>query len=608
MTGNRTAHPLLISLANLNMDFRMKASNHAFILLTLLPIPKFIHSNKSLLGVLENRLMHDCLDFILKPLKKAAEIGIMMSDPLGNLHYCFTPLAAYIVDTPESALLAGVKGKTSSVTMASHAEFGDSFRHEPRTGSTTLAQLQILESKFHPWDDFEEYVVEAKVNSGFRLSGVHRPFWRNWPLSEPSEFLTSEPLHHWHKLFWDHDVKWCIHIVGNTEIDFRFSVLQPHTGFRHFKEGISALKQVTGREHHDIEWYLIPVIAGAVPREVLTAVRALMDFRYLAQAPKIDDTICTKIEGALDEFHQHKRAIIDAGGRRGKKGIINNFYIPKLEFLQSVVPNIRATGVAIQWTADTTEHAHITEVKGPARTSNNQEYESQICWSLDRTDKCRRFDLATAIREAGVDFWGLDLHTLDASDHDEAPVKITTTSTLLENIDPVSRLVGSARMLVDYFKMAKDLTSGLCPTAPQPFRTFSYSNIALHLTRDPNFKRMSVDEAAIKFQIPDLRGALGDYISRYSNSTYPIGGRHGSPPNCHLPFSLLEIWTHLRLQAKTYYSPHQVLPPNTIHATPPCDKWPLGHHDTVIVNTDPAYEWPRSGIQGNSIPHQLNLI
>ncbi|KAF8808228.1 hypothetical protein BYT27DRAFT_7255727 [Phlegmacium glaucopus] len=43
MTGNRIAHPLLISLANLNMNFRMKSSNHAFLLLALLPVPSFIH-------------------------------------------------------------------------------------------------------------------------------------------------------------------------------------------------------------------------------------------------------------------------------------------------------------------------------------------------------------------------------------------------------------------------------------------------------------------------------------------------------------------------------------------------------------------------------------
>ena len=54
MTGNRTAHPLLISLANLDMDFRMKGSHHAFFLVSLLPVLKFIHTNKKIRGVLEN--------------------------------------------------------------------------------------------------------------------------------------------------------------------------------------------------------------------------------------------------------------------------------------------------------------------------------------------------------------------------------------------------------------------------------------------------------------------------------------------------------------------------------------------------------------------------
>jgi hypothetical protein len=125
------AHPLLLSLANVDMGFHMKASNHAFLLLALLPVPKFIHTDSKICGVLENRLIHECLDFILKPLKVAACIGIMMSDALGSLQYVFTPLASYIVDTPESAMLAGVSGKTSSVTMAYYKDFGDAFQHEP---------------------------------------------------------------------------------------------------------------------------------------------------------------------------------------------------------------------------------------------------------------------------------------------------------------------------------------------------------------------------------------------------------------------------------------------------------------------------------------------
>ena len=125
MTGNRVAHPLLLSLANLDMDYRMKSSNRAFALLALLPIPKFLHQNKKMRGVLGNRLFHECLDFVLHPLKVAASIGIMMDDPLGYRRFCFTPLVSCIVDTPEAALYAGVGGKTSPVTMASYKEFGN---------------------------------------------------------------------------------------------------------------------------------------------------------------------------------------------------------------------------------------------------------------------------------------------------------------------------------------------------------------------------------------------------------------------------------------------------------------------------------------------------
>ena len=386
MTGGRVAHPLLISLANLVMDFRAKATNHAFQLLALLPVPKFIHNDRKTRGVLEYRLIHECLDFILKPLKKAAEIGVMLSDPLGSLRYAYTPLAGYIVDVAEAVVLSGVAGKTSHITMASYKQFGDPFQHEPRTASTTLAQLDAIEEDINPWD-LKNYIPKAAT---YRLNGVHRPFWRDWPLSDPSKFFMPEPLHHWHKMFWDHDARWCINAVGRDEIDFRFSILHPHTGYRQFPEGISKLKQVTGREHRDIQRYIIAVIADAVPPNFLIAIRALADFRYLAQALEISDTLCTKINDAIQEFHHHKGTIISIGARTGKgSGVIDNWYIPKLELLQSVVSSTRNSGVPMQWSADATERCNITEIKDPSRSTNNQNYESQICRYLDRNEKCR---------------------------------------------------------------------------------------------------------------------------------------------------------------------------------------------------------------------------
>ena len=83
---------------------------------------------------------------------------------------------------------------------------------------------------------------------------------------------------------------------------------------------------------------------------------------------------------------------------KGGKPIVN-WYIPKLELLQSVIPNIRANGATIQFSADITEHAHITEIKNPAQAGNNQGYEVQICRDLDCTEKICRFDLAAAIHD-----------------------------------------------------------------------------------------------------------------------------------------------------------------------------------------------------------------
>lgn len=225
------------------MNTRSKITSNSFLLTALLLVPKFLHKNKRLRGVLTDRLIHQCLDIVLEPLKRAALEGVMLSDPVGQRRYCYTPLVSYIVDTPEAMMLSGVGGKTSPVTMAMYKQFGDSFRHEPRTRSTTLAQLAVVHARADP-TDVQAFFREAQK---FRLNGVDKPFWRDWLLAEPSHFLTPESLHHLHRQFWDHDAKWLICAVGESEIDFCFSVLQPVTGFRCFVGGISKLKQVTGR-------------------------------------------------------------------------------------------------------------------------------------------------------------------------------------------------------------------------------------------------------------------------------------------------------------------------------------------------------------------------
>ena len=129
--GDHVAHPLLISLANIKMVTRLKLSSHSFLLTALLLVPKFAHKKSWIRGILESCLIHQCLDIVLEPLKHAAKLGVMLSDPWGHNRYCFTPIMSYIVDMPKAAMLSSVGGKTSPITMAMYKQSGDAFQHEP---------------------------------------------------------------------------------------------------------------------------------------------------------------------------------------------------------------------------------------------------------------------------------------------------------------------------------------------------------------------------------------------------------------------------------------------------------------------------------------------
>lgn len=173
MTGNQMAYLLLISLANIKMNFCMKGLQRAFLLLALLPVAKFLHSNQRVHDLLHDCLTHVCLDFILKPAKQATTYGIMMSDPLGELHHCFTLLVAYIVNTPEATMLAGILNKTSPVTLAMSKQLGDNFQHTLQTGQHTLDKIATLNSAIDPSDDLTMYVCAA---TAVQLNGVHELF------------------------------------------------------------------------------------------------------------------------------------------------------------------------------------------------------------------------------------------------------------------------------------------------------------------------------------------------------------------------------------------------------------------------------------------------
>ncbi|KAF9228181.1 hypothetical protein BS17DRAFT_877551 [Gyrodon lividus] len=432
MTSNHMAHPVLISLANIDAHICSKTSLHAYLLLALLPIAKFTHKTTRVRSLLQDCLVHQSLNIVLSPLKTAAAVGVMMSDPVGNLRYCFTPLASWIADMPEQSLLAATGTKVSPITIAMSKNFGDAHCHPPRTAETTLAAIHAASSQHSPTD----YKNFLKAMKSLHLNGVVEPFWATWVLSGPSEFLHPEPLHHFARMFWDHDLKWCITVVGASELDFRFSIIQ------------------TPR-------YIIGAAAGSAPRKFLMAIRALIDFRYLAQVPLFTTQLLERVKRALQEFHDNKDAIVCHGAR-------TNWEIPKLELLQSVVPSIIQSGAVMQWTADVTEHAHVQEIK-------------------EHVDQAEDDDSA-------------EDDNLEGHEPDTEPRMLIDYST-------------PTRPIINYFTIFLAILQGSYPSAPRPFHTFATATTAFHLATKPSL-RMTVAEASIEYGLPDLSSALSRFLAQ----------------------------------------------------------------------------------------------
>ncbi|KAI6111916.1 hypothetical protein EV401DRAFT_2074988 [Pisolithus croceorrhizus] len=498
MTGNHVAHPVLISLANIDTSICSKMSLHRYLLLALLPIPKFVHKTTHICGLLQDQLIHQALNQVLTPLKTAATVGIMMSDLAGNLRYCYTPLASWIIDTPEECLLAATSPKVSPITTATSKDFA----------------IQHACTEQDPFD----YKNFIKVIRALCLNSVIEPIWRGWPLSEPSDFITPEPLHHFHRFSWDHDTWWyCM-----------------------FEDGVSKLKQVTGCNHCAIQHYITGIIAGSIPQHFLTAIHLLMDFQYLAQVPMFMDDSLTEVVSALQDFYDNKDTIMAARAQK------DSWDIPKVELLQSIVPSICLSGAVMQWPTDPTEHAHVQEIKVPAQAGNNWDYYNQIACHLDHAEKCLCFDIATYMESK----WGEEYLQVDKIEGNKT--EQDKEHELDEEEFPTDHLAATWSP-INYFMIMDALMCGCIPNAPRPYHTFSTATTAFHLSTKPSL-RLSVDEAAVMFNLPDLHAAISEYLHCLQSRMPHHVSWVRSQQDHQLPFNHLQIWCKVHVQQMHYHS------------------------------------------------------
>jgi len=282
-------------------------------------------------------------------------------------------------------------------------------------------------------------------------------------------------------------------------------------------------------------------------------------------------------------FHDNKASIITASGRKGKKNAIDNWYIPKLELLQSVVPSIQTSGAPAQWTADVTEHAHIVVVKNPARRSNNVNIDPQICRQLDHLKKCSRFKLTTSLQEVRD-------HHQDEDDKDFTPINTDDDTQLFQS---VAKLGQPKHFPADYFAKAQELLVSPRGSVPIPLHMSVVCNTVINIIKDPKINHTPIDTIATEHNIPDLHSAIGDYLQwEAQRLSHQVAGQRHSTNTCNLLFSHLAVWHAVRLQQRPFHPGGDLDPAHTVIAAPPSTTWHYGRYDPVLFNTDLSKEWP----------------
>jgi len=395
-TNDKTAYPLYLTIGNIDSHLRRQSSKRAYVLIAYLPTAK-LDKHRLQSGAQSNarqRIFHACLHIIFRSLRKAAKDGIKLKDSEGFIRLCFTILAIYIADYPEQSLVTLTRcGTRCPKCWTGKEEFGENVKGDPRKPEETL----------HYIDEATELTTIAASDAFLKdvgLNCVPKPFWRDWPHANIHNAISSDVLHQLYQGLIKYLTKWCKTLIGEDELDARFRRLPLAHGLRHFENGISHLQRVSGTEHKAIAKQLLACVDGAPP-DAIRAAAALLNFTYIAQYSSHSDETLEDLQIALDEFHKHKQAFIDAEACQGTylsnrskfRPLISStgMDFPKLHSLQHYIDCIKQFGAPDGFNTENTENLHIPYAKEAWRASNKREALQQMCTWLERREKLHLF-------------------------------------------------------------------------------------------------------------------------------------------------------------------------------------------------------------------------
>ncbi|KAI1790839.1 hypothetical protein LXA43DRAFT_890291 [Ganoderma leucocontextum] len=384
--GNKAAYPVYMTIGNLPKDVRRKPSRRGQILLAYLPTSKLEHiTNKAARRRVSANLFHTCLSTILKPLVKAGIYGIKVTSGDGVVRRGHPIFAMYIGDYPEQLLVTCCKTGTCPKCDIPRNEVGDDTQAD-RPLRDLAKVLDALAEAGNTPAAFTRACQEAGIKP------VSHPFWQDLPFVNIFRSITPDILHQLHQGVIKHVLNWLKAAYGAEELDARCRRLPPNHQMRLFLKGITSLQRVTGKEHAHICRFLLglivglPLRGGFSPVRLVRAVRALLDFLYIAQFPAHTSETLVQLRTALETFHANKAIFVDLDIR-------DHFHFPKLHSLDHYMTSIKLFGTTDNYDTQHTERLHIDFAKEAYRASNRKDEYPQMTLWLERREKVLRHEV-----------------------------------------------------------------------------------------------------------------------------------------------------------------------------------------------------------------------
>ncbi|KAG6825399.1 hypothetical protein H0H92_003822, partial [Tricholoma furcatifolium] len=381
---NKSAYPIYMTIGNIPKEVRAKPSNRAYVLLGYLPTTSLENiTNKAARRRHLANLYHACMSRVLQPLQTAGLDGIFMTTGDGLTRRFHPILACVVIDYPEQFLNACTYSGECPTCDTPHNNLGNYDRIHPPTFRNLSHALDILDS----FESDSAGFLQACKSAG--IKPVVDPYWKSLPYTNIYRSITPDILHQLYQGVMKHLIYWVLEAYGPAEIDARCRRMPPNHNIRVFMKGISTLSHVTGQEHDMMCRILLgliidaPLPNGLSSARLLAAVRAMLDFLYLAQYPAHTDKTLGQLNDALEHFHDNKQIFIDLDIR-------DNFNIPKLHWMQHYSDAIKLYGTTDNVNTQYTERLHIDLAKEAYASTNHKDEFAQMTTWLQRKEKIQR--------------------------------------------------------------------------------------------------------------------------------------------------------------------------------------------------------------------------